>query len=313
MTASNIPALSVVSTIYRTGSYLAEFTRRALAAAEAAGFSPEQTEIVFVNDGCPAGGLQDALAVRREHPQVRVIDLSRNFGHHKAMMTGLRESRGSYVFLLDSDLEESPEWLVPFMDNLKVNGCDAVYGVQETRKGEFFERLSGEMFYSVFNLLAEHKITPNSVTARLMTRAFVDALAAHEETEPMLFGLAALTGFHQCPCTVRKGSDSPTSYTLMRKIRLAIYSIVTFSSRPLVYISMLGFLMTCGAFAYVLWLVMRSLLFNAAPAGWTSVVASIWLVGGFTILCIGIVSLYLAKIFDEVKNRPYTIIKKKYE
>lgn len=307
------PQLSIVATIYRTGRYLAEFTGRALAAAEQAGFAPDAVEVVLVNDGSPDNALHDALAVRKKHPQVRVIDLSRNFGHHKAMMTGLRESRGAYVFLLDSDLEEAPEWLVDFKAKMNAEGCDAVYGVQERRKGGWFERFSGELFYAAFNALADYTITPNAVTARLMTRELVAAMIAHREAEPMLFGIAVMAGFTQIPCAVRKGADSPTSYTLSKKIWLAIHSVVNFSSKPLVYISVLGFFMTGSAFAYVFWLVLRTLFFDAPPAGWASVVASIWLVGGVVILSIGIVSLYLAKIFEEVKRRPYSIIKKRYE
>lgn len=319
MTGTHMPqkkktlALSVVATIYRTGQYLEEFARRAVAAAEEAGFEADGVEIVLVNDGCPAGGLEAALAVRENHPQVRVIDLSRNFGHHKAMMTGLRESRGDLVFLLDSDLEEEPEWLLPFAAHMREHGCDAVYGVQESRKGGHFEQLSGGTFYRLFNMLAASRITPNSVTARLMTRNFVDGLTSHLESEPFLFALAAITGFTQCPMSVKKGDGSPSSYSLPRKVRLALNSILSFSSRPLIYIAILGFLMTVGAFLIVLWLMFRLVFFGTAPEGWTSLIVSVWLVGGATILCIGIVSLYLAKIYDEVKHRPYSIIKRRYE
>ena len=305
--------LSIVATIYRTGCYLAEFTQRALAAAEQAGFAAEDVEVVFINDGSPDNALQDALDVRARHPQVRVIDLSRNFGHHKAMMGGLRVSRGEYVFLLDSDLEESPEWLIEFKTLMDSSGCDAVYGVQARRKGKWFERCSGEIFYTIFNLLAAYKVTPNSVTARLMTRDFVNALIMHEESEPFLFGLASLTGFTQYPCTVHKKHSSPTSYTFIRKLRLACNSIVSFSSRPLIYIALLGFLMTCSAFAYIIWILFAFLLFGTPPAGWTSLIVSVWFFGGITILCLGIVSLYLAKMFEEVKRRPSSIVKKRYE
>lgn len=312
--STQVPDLSVVATVYRTGPYLREFTQRVLAAATEAGFSSDALEIVFVNDGCPQQGLEAALEVRENNPGlVRVIDLSRNFGHHKAMMAGLREAGGRYVFLIDSDLEESPEWLVPFMRRMRDQGCDAVYGVQEARKGGSFERFSGELFYRIFNLIASQKITPNSVTARLMSRDFVNALTAYRESEPFLFGLTALAGFRQCPEPVCKGSDSPTSYTLFKKIRLAGYAIVSFSSRPLIYIGLLGVCLTLFAFLYALWLVARYLFWGAAPTGWTSIVVSIWLVGGVIILCIGIVSIYLAKIFEEVKRRPYAVIRRKYE
>lgn len=106
--------LSMAATVYCTGEYLAEFCSRCFSAARAAGYDPDRTEVVLVNDGCPRDGLERALAEREKDRRVRVVDLSRNFGHHLAMYVACEEARGERIFLIDSDLEESPEWLADF-------------------------------------------------------------------------------------------------------------------------------------------------------------------------------------------------------
>lgn len=307
-------SLSIVATIYRTGQYIPEFVARSFTAAEKCGFSREQMEIVLVNDGCPANGLQDALNVKGQYPDLRIkiVDLSRNFGHHPAMFAGLRNASGELVFLLDGDLEEEPEWLEDFLATMRKEECDLVYGVQETRKGDFFEQLSGALFYDLFNAMSKHKVTKNMVVARLMTRRFVDAATSYPEHEPILFGIHALAGFKQCHCAICKKSTSPSSYTLRRRVALAINSILSFSARPLLYIALLGFFLTAGSVVFVLWLIFRAIFLSSPPEGWTSIVASIWFIGGITILCLGIISLYLAKIYEEVKRRPSVIIRRIY-
>lgn len=301
--------LSIVTTLYRTAIYLEDFVARSLGAAERAGFDPQRVELVLVNDGSPDNDLEVALHLHERDSRIAVVDLARNFGHHKAMMAGCMQARGEMVFLIDSDLEEDPEWLVTFAEVARRQQADLVFGVQQTRKGHLFERLTGDLFYKVFNRLSPHAVAENSVTARLMTRRFVDALVQHQEQVPFLFGLCALTGFKQQPVTVHKASTSPTTYTLGRKCRLAIHCITSFSSRPLGYIAALGALMTGVSFCYVLYLLFRQWVWNLAPEGWTSVTVSIWLVGGIIMLSLGIISLYLATLFNEVKRRPYVVIR----
>ena len=136
--------LSIVATLYQSSPYINEFYERAsLVAREIA---ENDYEIVFVNDGSPDNSLDLAVKLTKKDPHVIVVDLSRNFGHHKAMMAGLEHSSGSKVFLLDSDLEEEPEWLYDFSQRMMDDGSDVVYGRQKIRKGGWFERWSGEVF-----------------------------------------------------------------------------------------------------------------------------------------------------------------------
>lgn len=302
--------LSIVATLYQSARYVAEFHRRVGdAARQVAG---EDYEIVLVNDGSPDDSLQRALALMDIDPHVVVVDLSRNFGHHKAMMTGLAHARGDKVFLLDSDLEEEPEFLLAFDEQLRAEGCDVVYGVQKRRKGNWFERWSGEWFYRFFRLLTGMDLPQNVLTARLMARTYVDALLRHEEREVFLAGLWHITGFDQRPRVVTKHSTSETTYTLRRKLSVLVNSVTSFSNAPLVGIFYVGASISALAFAYFLYLVFRWAFLARPPSGWTSVMASIWLLGGMVISFIGVVGIYLSKIFSETKRRPYTIVRKVY-
>src|SRR3954464_985692 len=152
--------LSIVSTLYRSSATIDEFYRRAIAAAE--GLS-KNFELVLVNDGSPDDSRERALALHAVDPRVVLIDLSRNYGHHKAMMTGLTHARGDLVFLIDSDLEEEPELLARFNERLAVGDCDVVYGVQKERRGGLLERWSGSLFFALFNRLSDHRLPPNLV------------------------------------------------------------------------------------------------------------------------------------------------------
>ncbi len=312
MSASSVQ-LSIVATVYCTGEYLAEFCQRSFSAAARAGYAPERTEIVLVNDGCPRDGLQKALEEREKDSRVRVVNLSRNFGHHLAMYVACQEARGELVFLIDSDLEEAPEWLADFCTKMDEGGADVVYGVQERRKGGLFEALSGELFYTLFNLLSDQQITKNMVTARLMSGRFVREMLKFQDREPFFFGLCASTGFKQLPCTVKKLSTSPTTYTFRKKLSLAVNCVVSYSAKPLVYISYFGMLVTVAAMLYVVWVLGRQYLFNLAPPGWATSVASIWFIGGLILMSLGVIGIYISKIYKETKHRPAVLIADRYE
>jgi putative glycosyltransferase len=303
--------ISVVTSLYRSAPYVHEFHRRMAATLQTLGMD---YEIIFVNDGSPDDALPRALELLRRDPKVRVIDLARNFGHHKALMTGLMHARGEYAFLIDVDLEEEPELLGRFWQELKSSpGTDVVFGVQAARKGGLFERVSGTLFYRALNWLSSVKVPHNLVTARLMTRRYVDALLQYREREVFLAGLWAAAGFDQRPSVVNKLSHSPSSYDLRRKLAILISSITSFSDRPLVMIFYMGLFITLLSAAYVTRLLVLKFWFRIGVEGWVSIVASLWLLGGITIFCIGVIGIYLSKIFIETKQRPYTIIRHIYD
>lgn len=302
--------LSIVATLYQSAPYINEFYARASTAARL--LVEEEFEIVLVNDGSPDNSLDLAIKLTEQDSYVVVVDLSRNFGHHKAMMTGLAHAKGERVFLIDSDLEEEPEWLLSFSKQMKNDLCDVVYGVQECRKGNWFERWSGQWFYRFFKALTGLALPENVVTTRLMTRRYVDALLFHQEREVFMAGLWHITGFDQRPQVIKKHSTSETTYTFRSKMSLLVNSVTSFSNAPLISIFYIGAFISLFALVYIAYLITHWLFLAKPMSGWTSVMASIWLLGGLVISFIGVVGIYLSKIFSETKQRPYTIVRQIY-
>ena len=301
---------SIVATLYQSSPHIEEFYQRASAAAhELVG---NDYEFIMVNDGSPDNSLELTIQLARSDAHIIVVDLSRNFGHHKAMLAGLSHAKGEKIFLIDSDLEEEPEWLQMFSRKMEQVDCDVVFGVQKKRKGGVFERLSGWLFYKIFNPLTGLALPKNPVTARLMTRRYLNALLLHEEREISIGGLFLITGFEQLPLEIEKHSTSVSSYTLGRKMAVMVDSITSFSSKPLVGIFYIGVIILVLASANVTYLVLNWMLFSTPLSGWTSVMASIWFLGGLVVMFIGVVGIYLSKIFTESKQRPNTIIRKIY-
>jgi putative glycosyltransferase len=303
--------LSIVATLYDSAPYIQEFVERASKAAEK--FAGEDYEIILVNDGSPDSSLEIAVETISKNPSVFVIDLSRNFGHHKAMMTGLQRSQGDMVFLIDSDLEEDPLWLANFAMEMQARSADVVFGIQKRRKGALFERLSGALYYFVINKISDLKIPTNSVTARLMTREYVNALCSQEERETVMFYLWASTGFNQVSVNVTKKTRKLTTYHYSLKLRTFINSITSLSVSPLNWIFNIGLVIFLSALCYTSYIVMNWLHSETTVEGWTTVVVSIWLLGGLTILCLGVIAIYMSKILLESKKRPNSIIKKIYK
>ncbi len=302
--------LSIVATLYRSASYIEEFlTRSTTVARQLVG---DSFEIVLVNDGSPDNSLEIAVAQIAQFPRLKVVDLSRNFGHHKAMMTGLAHATGEHVYLLDSDLEEEPEWLFEFWRTMQDEHADMVYGVQRARKGSLYERITGPLFYRLFRALTGIVQPDNIVTARVMSRRFVDALLLHQEREINIGGLWIITGFRQVKAVVKKHASSPTTYTLGRKLDHLINAVTSFSSLPLIFTFYAGLLISFSAVLYITYSVLLRLLQPTVPVGFTALIASIWFFSGLIVFFLGVQGIYLAKIFTEVKQRPYTIIREVY-
>lgn len=287
-----------------------EFYRRASAAA---GQLTDDYELILINDGSPDESLEIAVALHDQDRRVRVIDLSRNFGHHKAMMTGLRHARGRLVFLIDCDLEIAPECLPDFYGCWRSAAVDVVYGVQQTRQDPFVNRLASALFYLLFNMLSDAPLPFNLTTVRLMSQRYVRALVEHCEREVLIGGLWTITGFKQMPVTVTKASKGSSTYSLGRKLSVIVDSVTSFSNKPLILIFYLGVIISLIAGLAALYLIIQRIFFGVFLAGWPSLIVSVWLLGGLIIFCLGIIGIYLSKIFIETKQRPYTIIRDIYE
>jgi putative glycosyltransferase len=299
--------LSIVTTLYRSAATIDEFYRRVMIAAESIA---SEIELVLVNDGSPDNSVDLALKLHRSDPRVVVIDLARNFGHHKAIMTGLAHATGNLVFLIDCDLEEQPEDLALFYQRFTKGDCDVVYGVQEARRGGHVERVTGAVFFAMLDALGDRPVPRNLVTARLMTRDYVRALVRHRDREFVISDLWQVTGFRQHPVVVRKLSLSPSTYSLHKRIELAVKHITTTSTRLLYLVLYAGLLIFGISVAMILYYLGRYFTSGVGVDGFTSQIVSIWFLGGLITLILGILSIYIANIMAETKRRPYTIVRR---
>lgn len=299
--------LSIVTTLYKSEALIAEFIARASAAARAI---TNSYEIVMVDDGSPDGSLAIAVAAAKADPHLKVVELSRNFGHHKALMTGLQHAKGEYCFLIDSDLEEAPELLATFWERLHAEDQDVIYGMQEKRAGNLFRRVTGVLAYKVFDWLLATKIPTNHLTVRLMRRDYVDALLLHRETQLIIGGLWVITGFKQRGTFIEKGLKESTTYNIVRLWTVFLDSVTNFSAKPLVAIFYVGLLIFLASMLVSLWVIGRWAVHGVGVDGWVSVMLSVWVLGGLAILFIGVIGIYLSKVFLETKGRPLTIIRK---
>ncbi len=303
-----IPVISVVTTLYYSSPYINDFYSR---------IKQELTklnllhELIFVNDGRTDDSIEVIKQLIETDPTVILIELSRNFGHHKAILTGINHAQGNYVFLIDSDLEESPELLSRFWEEMNKDiEADVIFGIQEKRKGSFAEQISGALFYKTFNLISDIKIPENFVTARLMKGDYCKELLKFKEHELFLGGLWAATGFNQKGIVIQKSSTSPSTYSFNKRLKLFFNSITSFSDAPLKFIFILGIVMSFISFGFgVFWVVRKYFLGNYLE-GWTTIMVSLLILSSIIIFSLGVIGLYVAKIFIEVKNRPYTIVRK---
>lgn len=301
--------LSIVTTLYKSAPYVEEFHRRA---SEAAQRITDDYEIVMVDDGSPDNSLDLACKLAQSDGRLRVVELSRNFGHHKALMAGLDHARGELCFLIDSDLEEDPALLGAFFDKMQATDCDVVYGYQETRKGDFLESTGGKIAWYWINKLYSIEIPQNHCTVRLMRREYVDALLLHRESNTIIGGLWVITGFRQLGIAFVKGHREQTSYSFLLRLGTFVNGITSFSTVPLKLMVIFGMTVSALAFAAGTIVALEKLIHNAA-AGWASLIVSIWFMGGIIVFCLGIIGIYISRIFVETKNRPYVIVRRVHQ
>jgi putative glycosyltransferase len=303
--------LSIVTPLYKSAPYIEELHRRSVATIRAIGI--EDYEIIFVNDGSPDDSLAVARSVAGRDRRVVVLDLSRNFGQHRALLAGLSRSTGNLIFIMDSDLEEEPEWIGPFYQILTSSSVDVVYGVQIAKKRGLFYKAGRRLFYILLNALSDLRFPENVTTARLMTRRYVNAMMQFQEREVYMAGIWHVTGFTQMPVNVVKHDTSPTTYTLTKLAGVFVNAVTSFSTKPLIAIGIAGIGLSILAALFTAWIAVRKLVWGISAEGWASVMAATMLIGGLSLFFNGVMAIYIAKIFIEVKQRPRSIIREDYQ
>ena len=306
--------ISIVTSLFNSEDFITEFYKSTIKAIEDCSFS--EYEIIFVNDGSPDNSLEKVLQLRKSDSNIRIYDLSRNFGHHSAIYCGLQQATGDYIYMLDSDLEELPEWLVLFYNNLISNkDLDVVYGIQKEREGTLYRRWAGALYYKILNFISDIYIPPNTCNARVITRKYLDAMLLFEDSTISLDGLFAVVGFKQKGMPVKKPYKGTSGYSLSAKLNLAINTVITSTVKPLYWLSLLGVIIAFPAFVTILWLVIDRLFIapEEVTMGWASLFASIWMFGGLILSSLGMLGLYMAKVYVESKDNPLYVIRDKWE
>ena len=258
----------------------------------------------------PTTGLAIAKGIAARDPNVIVIDLARNFGQHRATITGLAHATGDYMFILDSDLEEDPEWIAKFYRELIARNCDVVFGVSHNAKGGAVYTLLRKIFYKTLNLLSCGAVSRECLLGAADDPPLCGGAAPVSRARNLHGGRLAHDRVHAASGRGREARQQP--YHLHSAVKLAsafINAVTAFSTRPLVAISVAGIGLSAIAFGYLGYILYRKFAYGVMIEGWTSVMAAILLIGGITLFFNGVMAIYIAKIFLEVKQRPLTIVK----
>lgn len=296
---------SVVAPIYNEEATLERFYKRVCDSLEGVRF-----ELVLVDDGSSDASPAILESLAAHDPRVRVIFLSRNFGHQTALTAGLDHARGDAVVMLDADLQDPPELIPRMLDHWRA-GCDVVYAVREQREGESWFKLStARWFYRLFDRLAQVNLVHNSGDFRLLDRRPLDALLSMRERNRFLRGMTVWVGYRQAAVPYRRDARfaGETKYTVSKMLRFSLDAISSFSHRPLQLATLLGFLISTLAFVAIPVVVALRLAGSYLP-GFSTVTIAVLLLGGIQLIAIGIIGEYVGRIYDEVKGRPLYLVR----
>lgn len=267
-------------------------------------------ELIFVDDGCRDKTLNYLRDFAANDSNIKVISLSRNFGHQIAITAGIDLSSGDYVAIIDGDLQDPPELIIT-MYHTALSGFDVVYGKRRTRAGEtIFKKITAAGFYRFLNYLCEIDIPTDTGDFRLMSRKAVDAFKQMRERHRFVRGMVPWLGYKSIPLEYDREERfaGETKYPLRHMLAFATNAVLSFSSKPLTMAVRLGaFTIFTGILGGLYMLYLK--LFTSIPIpGLTAILLSIVLFGGMQILLIGLVGEYIARIFEEIKGRPLYLV-----
>ena len=303
-----VTRLSVVVPCFNEEAVIRETHRQLVSALEQV---PElDLELVYVDDGSRDGTLDLLRGIQRTDSRVRVLVLSRNFGHQIAVTAGIQGTQGDAVVVIDADLQDPPDVILDMLNRWR-KGADVAYGVRTQREGETaFKRWTARAFYRLIRRLTDTAIPLDTGDFRLMDRKVVDAFLAMPERDRFVRGMVAWAGFRQEPVPYQRAARAAgeTKYPLKKMLRFAIDGILSFSMVPLRLATYIGFLASGLALLGIVYAFALRLLTDVWVTGWTLLFIAILFLGGVQLVLIGIFGEYLGRIYGEVKRRPLYLV-----
>lgn len=303
--------LSIVVPSYNEEAVLEELHRSVVAVLEQSddtGF-----EIIYTDDGSDDQTLKILSQLQARDSRVRVVSLSRNFGHQIAVTAGLEHASGDAVVIIDADLQDPPE-VIPEMVERWRDGYEVVYGLRARRAGETtFKLWTAKAFYRLINRLSEIEIPLDVGDFRLLDRKVVDALLAMPERDRFLRGMISWIGFKQVAVIYDRAPRraGQSKYPLMKMLRFALDSVISFSFVPLRLAIWIGFGAIAASFTGIVYALVIRLYTNDWVRGWASIFTAVLFLGGIQLITLGILGEYVGRIYGEVKLRPLYVVRER--
>lgn len=274
-----------------------------------------EKEIIFVNDGSKDKTLEVLTQLKQKDESIIILDFSRNFGKEAGMLAGLKEASGDFVVLMDADLQDPPYLLQEMLNAVTLEGFDSVATYRVNRKGEpkirsFFAR----KFYTLINKVSEVEIVDGARDYRMMSRVMVDSILSLPEYHRFSKGIFAWVGFKTKYIAFENVERiaGETKWNFWSLMKYAFEGIVAFTTMPLKLSMYMGFLVSFSSLAYMVYVIIKAMLYGDPVAGYPSMMTIILFLGGIQLLGIGVLGEYLSKTYMETKHRPNYIIKRKY-
>ena len=301
-----IPCYKEQEVLHETASRLQTKMERLISANK---ISPE-SRVMFVNDGSTDRTWPIICELHEKNPLFSGVNLSRNRGHQNALLAGLMTAKecADMVISMDADLQDDINAVDEMVDKF-YEGCDIVYGVRSSReKDTFFKKFTAEGFYRVMNLLGADTVF-NHADYRLMSKRALEGLEQFKEVNLFLRGIVPMIGYKTGVVEYERGERfaGESKYPLKKMLAFAMEGITSLSTKPLQYISGLGFLIFAVSILMLLYFIAQWAI-GGTVAGWASVICSVWAIGGLILLSIGVIGEYVGKIYMETKARPRFII-----
>jgi len=268
-------------------------------------------ELVLVDDGSRDKSYEQIVNLSKTYGYIKGIKLSRNFGHQIAVKTGLSHCSGDYIAIIDDDLQDPPNLLPGFFKYLD-DGFDVAYGVRKKRKESLIKRLSYNSFYRILKRMSDTDIPLDSGDFCVMKKQVVDNMLKLQEKNPFLRGIRAWVGFKQVGVEYERHAriDGESGYTLKKLLKIAFDGIFSFSSVPIRVITILGVVGLVFAIIYSLLVIYGYFVNSIEVKGFATLAIIISFFSSLILICLGIIGEYIVRIYDEVRNRPYTVIEK---